>query len=106
MKILLDECIPRKLAGFFHGHKVLTVVQAGWKGIKNGDLLKKASSEFDVFISVDRNLSFQQNIKTLPLPIIVIHSSSIKLIDLQKFVPEIMKTIREPLSSKFFHLGV
>ena len=61
MKILLDECIDRRLAKDIQGHEVLTVPQAGWAGIKNGELLRLAQAQFDVFVTVDQNLSFQQN---------------------------------------------
>ena len=60
MKILLDECIDRRLARELKGHTVKTVPQMGWAGIKNGRLLAAAEKEFDVFVTVDRNLSFQQ----------------------------------------------
>lgn len=67
MRILLDECIPKKPGPFLSGHDVTTVVSAGWKGMKNGELLARMSADFDVFISVDRNIAFQQNLKNLPL---------------------------------------
>lgn len=60
MKILLDECIERKLAREFVGYEIKTVPQMGWAGTKNGALLALAAQEFDVFITVDRNLSFEQ----------------------------------------------
>ena len=60
MKILLDECVDRRLATEIYGHDVNTVPQMGWAGIKNGDLLALAENSFDLFVTVDRNLSFQQ----------------------------------------------
>ncbi len=62
MKLLLDECIDRGLVKDLAGHDVKTVPQMGWAGIKNGELLTLAENEFDVFITIDRNLSFQQNL--------------------------------------------
>ncbi|MGB3516276.1 MAG: DUF5615 family PIN-like protein [Elainellaceae cyanobacterium] len=61
MKILLDECIDRKLAREFPKHDVKTVPQMGWAGVKNGQLLALAKQEFDVFITVDRNLSLHSD---------------------------------------------
>ncbi|MBE9045623.1 DUF5615 family PIN-like protein [Pleurocapsales cyanobacterium LEGE 10410] len=58
MKLLLDECIDRRLAREFSGQNIKTVSQMGWSGTKNGELLALAEKEFDVFITVDRNLSF------------------------------------------------
>lgn len=106
MKALLDECVPRKFAALLPGHTIKTVVQAGWKGITNGELLNTASDNFDVFISVDRNISFQQNVKALPMPVIIIHSLSIKLKDLQKYAPDVLKILEQPLTKNFYHIGV
>ena len=62
MRILLDECIDRHLARSLTGHEVKTVPQMGWAAVKNGALLGLAEGQFDVFLTVDRNLSFQQNL--------------------------------------------
>ena len=62
MKILLDECLDRRLTREIFGHEVKTVPQMRWAGAKNGELIRLAEVEFDVFIMVDRNLSFQQNL--------------------------------------------
>jgi hypothetical protein len=58
MKVLLDECVDRRLARDIEGHEVRTVPEAGWAGLKNGELLKRAQDQFDVFVTVDRNLPF------------------------------------------------
>ena len=58
MKLLLDECIDRRLAEEIKDHEVVTVPEAGWAGIKNGELLSLAQAQFDAFITVDQNLSF------------------------------------------------
>ncbi len=73
MKLLLDECIDRKFAQEFVGYEIKTVPQMGWAGIKNGQLL--AEGEFDVFITVDRNLSFQQNLSQFNIAVIVLPTS-------------------------------
>jgi hypothetical protein len=57
VKILLDECIDRRLAKEIQGHEIVTVPQAGWVGIQNGDLLRRAQDRFDIFVTVDRNLT-------------------------------------------------
>jgi len=63
MKVLLDECVPKRLANEFHNHDVSTVTKEGWSGTKNGDLLKLATRRFDVFVTVDQNLEYQQNLE-------------------------------------------
>ncbi|MBW4595674.1 MAG: DUF5615 family PIN-like protein [Brasilonema angustatum HA4187-MV1] len=90
MKILLDECIDRKLAREFVGYEVKTVPQMGWAGIKNGQLLVLAEVEFDVFITVDRNLSFQQNLPQFNITVIVLQASSNRLADLKPLAPKIL----------------
>lgn len=93
MKILLDECIDRKLAREFPDYEVKTVPQMGWAGVKNGQLLALAAAEFDVFITVDRNLSFQQNLPQFDIAIIVLQASSNRLADLHPLVPQVLSTL-------------
>jgi len=71
VKILLDECIDQRLAKVITGHTVSTVHQMGWSGIKNGSLLSLAENDFDIFITVDRNLAFQQSILKFNLAVLV-----------------------------------
>jgi hypothetical protein len=93
MKVLLDECIDRKLARELVGYDVKTVPQMGWAGVKNGQLLSFAEAEFDIFITVDRNLSFQQNLPQFNIGIIVLHSISNRLADLKPLAPKILTTL-------------
>jgi hypothetical protein len=72
MRVLLDESLPRRLKGELPGHEVATVVECGWSGTKNGKLLALASSRFDVFVTADQNLQYQQNLSALPVSVIVL----------------------------------
>ncbi|MEC4813352.1 MAG: DUF5615 family PIN-like protein [Scytonema sp. PMC 1069.18] len=90
MKLLLDECIDRKLAREFIGYEVKTVPQMGWAGIKNGQLLSLAQTKFDVFITVDRNLSFQQNLPHFDITVIVLQAPSNRLADLKSLAPKVL----------------
>ena len=72
MKVLLDECVTRKLRRDFQEHEVHTVEEAGLKGLKNGELLRSASGQYDVLVTVDQNLQHQQNIKSLNLAVLVL----------------------------------
>jgi len=100
MRILLDECIDRRLAKTFSGYEVKTVPQMGWAGIKNGQLLNVAQQEFDVFITVDRNLSFQQNLPRFRIAVIVLKVSSNQLIYLQVLVPQIIAALPDVLEGE------
>jgi Domain of unknown function (DUF5615) len=90
MKLLLDECIDRKFTRELVGYEVKTVPQIGWAGIKNGQLLALAEAEFDVFITVDRNLAFQQNLPQFDIAVIVLQASSNRLADLKPLAPKVL----------------
>jgi len=90
MKLLIDECIDRKLAREFVGYEVKTVPQMGWAGTKNGKLLALAAAEFDIFITVDRNLSFQQNLPEFDIAVIVLQASSNRLADLKPLITKVL----------------
>jgi len=100
MKLLLDECIDRKFAREFTDHEIKTVPQMGWAGVKNGKLLALAEGEFDVFITVDRNLSFQQNLPQFDILIIVLCSPSNRLADLKPLVPKVLASLLEVTQEK------
>ena len=93
MKLLLDECIDRKFARELVGYTVKPVPQMGWAGVKNGQLLTLAEAEFDVFITVDRNLSFQQNLPQFNIAVIVLQAPSNRLADLKPLASEILATL-------------
>ena len=71
-RVLLDECLPRHLKRSLEGHEVRTVPEAGWASKENGELLALAAPNFDVFVTVDRNLTFQQNPKGFNIGVIVL----------------------------------
>lgn len=65
----------------------------GWTGLKNGELLTRAAAEFDVFLTVDRNLSFQQNLTAFDIVVVVLHAASNRLLDLQSLVPALLDAL-------------
>ena len=72
MKLLLDECVTRHLKREFASHEVHTVEDAGFKGLENGELLKAASGTYDVLITVDKNIPYQQNAANLNIAILIL----------------------------------
>jgi predicted nuclease of predicted toxin-antitoxin system len=76
MRILLDECLPRKLKDELPDHDVTTVPEAGWAGATNGELLSLSSGRFEVFITVDTGLEHQQDLGRLPFAVIALNASS------------------------------
>ncbi len=93
MKILLDECIDRRITRELPGLDIRTVPQMGWAGIKNGELMSVAAVQFDVFITVDRNLSFQQNLSKFDIGLIVLRSRSNRYSDLVPFATRIIDSL-------------
>jgi Domain of unknown function (DUF5615) len=93
VRILLDECVDWRLSRAIAGHDVRTAQQMGWAAIKNGELLALASRHFDAFVTVDRNLSFQQNVQALPIEVIVLHAKTNRLADLLPLVPSLLTAI-------------
>jgi predicted nuclease of predicted toxin-antitoxin system len=93
VKILLDECVDRTLASDLVGHLVSTVSRMGWAGIKNGELLALAEKEFDVFVTVDRQLSTQQNLANFKIGVLLIRARTNRLEDIRPLVPELLETL-------------
>lgn len=93
MKLLLDECIDQRFARELVGHEVQTVSQMGWAGMKNGDLLRAAQGRFDAFVTVDRNLSFQQNLPALDVAVVILVAATNRLADLRPLVPKLLEKL-------------
>jgi hypothetical protein len=93
-RVLFDEDVPRPLRRDLPGFEIQTVVEAGWSGVKNGELLRRADPLFDAFLTADRNLPFQQNLTGLRrMGLVVLAIGSTKLKDLQLFAPEIIAAL-------------
>lgn len=93
MKVLLDECVDWRLARDIVGHEVRTVREMGWTGVKNGELLALAAVAFDVFVTVDRNLSFQQNVGSFSIAVIILEARTNRLADLKPLVPQLLSAL-------------
>lgn len=105
MRVLLDECIDRRLAGSLAWYEVKTVAQMGWSGIKNGELLVLAEAAFDVFITVDRNLSFQQNLPKFNIAVVILHAPSNRLADLRPLIPKVLSILPTVSKGEVDHVG-
>jgi hypothetical protein len=94
VRVLLDEQLPRHLASHLRGHHVSTVQQNGWAGLKNGELLRRAAdAAFEVFVTADRSLQFQQNLSHTSLRVILLVAPSNALEDLLPLVPGLVASI-------------
>jgi hypothetical protein len=93
VRVLLDEQVPVGLAALLAGHDARTVVGMGWSGVKNGELLKRAASAFDAFVTMDRNLQNRQNLASLPFGVLLIRAPSNRLRDLVPLLPSILAAL-------------
>jgi hypothetical protein len=90
MRILLDESLPRRLSAELPGHAVKTVAEMGWSGLENGELLRRAADQFDVFVTADQNLRYQQKIGTLPISVAVLVAPNNRLDALRPLLPDLL----------------
>ena len=107
MRVLLDECAPRALKRHLVklGHACRTVLEAGWSGKKNGELLRLAEADFDVLVTVDTNLPYQQNLSGRRIAIVVLRSSSNRLEHLRQFFPACVTAIESVKPGETVHVG-
>ena len=93
MRVLLDESLPRPLAKLVTGHDVRTVSELQWTGMKNGALVTRAADSFDVVLTADQNIEFQQNLTKLPVAVIVLVADTNRIESLEPLVPELLRVL-------------
>jgi len=104
MRVLLDECLPRKLKREIDAAFVRTVPEMGWASTKNGALLRLAAQDFDVFLTNDQNLEHQQNLKLFDLAIIVLVAPTNDIDDLKPLMPEANKVLKNISSGEIEYI--
>ena len=82
MRILLDESVPGPMGRPLVGHEAISVQKRGWSGVKNGKLLALAAAEFDVLLTADKGIEYQQNLQTLPIAVLIVLAKSNRMKDL------------------------
>jgi predicted nuclease of predicted toxin-antitoxin system len=106
MRILLDECIPHKLKNYLAPHVCRAVSEEGWAGTKNGELLMLAEKAgFQVFLTIDSGIQFQQNLKARHISVMLVRAKSNRFVDLQALVPEILRSLETAQSGQVAKVG-
>jgi hypothetical protein len=105
MRILLDESLPRRPRDEIAGYLVKTVAEMGWSAIDNGELLRRAADHFEVFVTADQNLQFQQNLGALPLAVIVLVSKTNRVEDLRPLIPELLARLPNLQGKSLVRIG-
>jgi len=105
MKILLDENFPVKLKSEFKGFEVFTVAEMNWKGKKNGELLYLMNqNKFDVLITIDKNLQYQQNLNKYKIDIIILNLKDTRENFIKSFIPEVITRMKSEATGKVFEI--
>ena len=105
MRVLLDESLPRKLKHDVRADLVGTVPEMGWASIENGALLRLAETEFDVFLTRDRNLRYQQNLTAFDLAVIVLIAPTNDIEDLKPLMPQVNQVILKIAPKEIRYVG-
>ena len=105
MRVLLDENIDRLLKALFAVEfEVLTVRERGWQGKANGELLRAAEQEFDAFVTMDRNLEYQQNLPTLKMGVVIVRARSNAYTVIAPLMPQVNDALRSVHPGDVLHI--
>ena len=95
MRILLDECLPVPMRDVLTKHDCIAVGDRGWKGIKNGELLRLAETQFDLFITADHSIRYQQNLKGYRIAILELSTNDLRrIVAAASLLQSVIETIR------------
>ncbi len=107
MRVLLDECVPRRLRHALPGLEVSTVADEGWLGRRNGDLLRSmAEAGFTHLVTVDRNLMFQQNVAAAGVAILVVRARTNRITELRPLMATVAEMLPTVARGQVVHVGV
>ena len=105
MRLLLDECVPKRLKRELHGHDAKTVQDLGWAGIRNGTLLKLADGQFDALLTVDQGIEYQQNLSGLSISVVVMMAPSNDVDDLRPLLPGVEQALTTLRPGEIIRVG-
>ena len=93
MRVLLDNCVPWRLAEHIHGHEVASVIDLGWADLTNGRLLGAMAGKFEVLVTVDKSMQFQQRLDDRPVALLLLRARSNRLPHLLPLVPALLRAL-------------
>ena len=105
MRLLLDECVPKRLKRELHGHEAKTIQEMGWAGIKNGALLRLADGQFDALLTVDQGIEYQQNLSGLSISVVVMLAPSNDVDDLRPLLPGVEQALASVRLGEIIRVG-
>ena len=105
MRLLLDECVPKRLKRELPGHDARTVQDLGWAGITNGALLRLANGQFDALLTVDQGIEYQQNLSGLSISVVVMMAPSNDVDDLRPLLPGVQEALAKLKPGEIIRVG-
>ena len=105
MRLLLDECVPKRLERESRGHDAKTVQDMGWAGIKNGALLRLADGQFDALLTVDQGIEYQQNLSGLSICVVAMMAPSNDVDDLRPLLPGVEQALLSVRPGEIIRVG-
>lgn len=94
MRILLDNCVPVDLAPHIRGHEVATAIGMGWAALADGELLDVMAGRFEVLVTVDKSVPFQQHLKDRPIAVILLRAKTNRVAHLARLVPGLLRALQ------------
>ena len=105
MRLPFDECVPEALRKGFVGYIVATVEEAGFKGLKNGALLRAAVRDFEVLVTVDQGFEHQQNLHTLPISVLLLRARTNDIDELELLIPDALDALKSISDQEFIKIS-
>ncbi|MFL6197968.1 MAG: DUF5615 family PIN-like protein, partial [Thermoanaerobaculia bacterium] len=105
MRVLLDACVPKRLARDLPGFEVQHATEMGWSDLDDGPLLTAMAGSFDALVTVDRNLPYQQNLNALPFAGLLLRAKSNRLTDLARLVPKLRAALKRAAPGQLIELA-
>lgn len=106
MRVLVDESLPRQLVALLIGHDACMVQAEGWSAVKNGELLRRAAAGFEVFVTPDRKLEYQQHMPRVGVAVIVLRAHTNRIEDIAPLVPALLDALPEVRVGTVAHVSV
>lgn len=108
MRLLIDECVPRKLKFLLaeRSHECQTVAEAGWSGKENGELLALAEQSFDVLVTIDKRVRYQQNMTGRKIAVLIIRAASNDLDDIRPHIPKALVALQTIQPGQIAEVGI
>jgi hypothetical protein len=106
MRVLIDECVDPRVKLLFSGHTVATVHEQGWDTLEDGPLLTAAQKEFDVLVTIDGGIEFQQNLSKFQIGVIIVHVPKNQLVHYRAVQNELLAAVGKARSGEAIHVRV